>query len=200
MSVSLKKRFEILHRDDFRCHYCGAGSPGAVLEIDHIVPESKGGGDEDTNIVTSCYECNRGKSDSYLGREDRLKEIVVNWMEGGYDRIICSFQLYLLGIEREIQLLFLHNDLDEIYDAIAFRIILEGRDEEVYHALGIVHSTWRPVAPAPTNESATSVIRENDSGVGPARVCTTEVVAPAFVGPARTRTRACALLPCETMR
>jgi len=36
--------------------------------------------------------------------------------------------------------------LDEIYDAIAFRIVLEGRQEEVYHALGIVHSTWRPVA------------------------------------------------------
>ncbi|NQZ97739.1 MAG: bifunctional (p)ppGpp synthetase/guanosine-3',5'-bis(diphosphate) 3'-pyrophosphohydrolase [Myxococcales bacterium] len=36
--------------------------------------------------------------------------------------------------------------LDEIYDTIAFRIIQEGPQENVYAALGIVHSTWAPVA------------------------------------------------------
>jgi GTP pyrophosphokinase len=35
--------------------------------------------------------------------------------------------------------------LDQIYDAIAFRIILEAPTESVYTALGIVHATWRPV-------------------------------------------------------
>jgi GTP pyrophosphokinase len=35
--------------------------------------------------------------------------------------------------------------LDEIYDVIAFRVILEGGQEHVYTALGIVHSIWRPV-------------------------------------------------------
>jgi GTP pyrophosphokinase len=35
--------------------------------------------------------------------------------------------------------------LDEVYDAIAFRVILEGSLEACYHALGIVHTTWRPV-------------------------------------------------------
>ena len=35
--------------------------------------------------------------------------------------------------------------LDQIYDAIAFRIILEGPPEECYTALGVVHATWRPV-------------------------------------------------------
>ena len=35
--------------------------------------------------------------------------------------------------------------LDEIYDVIAFRVILEGSLEACYHALGIVHTTWRPV-------------------------------------------------------
>jgi GTP pyrophosphokinase len=36
--------------------------------------------------------------------------------------------------------------LDEIYDVIAFRVILEGSLEACYHALGIVHTTWRPVS------------------------------------------------------
>jgi GTP pyrophosphokinase len=35
--------------------------------------------------------------------------------------------------------------LDEIYDVIAFRIILDGPQNDVYTALGIIHSIWRPV-------------------------------------------------------
>jgi len=35
--------------------------------------------------------------------------------------------------------------LDDIYDVIAYRMILEGGQEGVYTALGIVHSIWRPV-------------------------------------------------------
>ncbi len=35
--------------------------------------------------------------------------------------------------------------LDQIYDVIAFRIILSGDSDQCYNALGIVHSTWRPV-------------------------------------------------------
>jgi GTP pyrophosphokinase len=35
--------------------------------------------------------------------------------------------------------------IDEIYDVIAFRIVLEGSADAVYAALGIVHSIWRPV-------------------------------------------------------
>jgi GTP pyrophosphokinase len=35
--------------------------------------------------------------------------------------------------------------LDQIYDVIAFRIILDAPQETVYTALGIVHATWRPV-------------------------------------------------------
>jgi GTP pyrophosphokinase len=36
-------------------------------------------------------------------------------------------------------------DLDQIYDMIAFRIVLDGPPETSYAALGIIHGTWRPV-------------------------------------------------------
>ncbi len=36
-------------------------------------------------------------------------------------------------------------DLDELYDVIGFRIILDGAQDQVYTALGVVHATWRPV-------------------------------------------------------
>jgi GTP pyrophosphokinase len=35
--------------------------------------------------------------------------------------------------------------LDEIYDVIAFRVVIDGSQEDVYTALGIIHSIWRPV-------------------------------------------------------
>jgi GTP pyrophosphokinase len=35
--------------------------------------------------------------------------------------------------------------LDEIYDVIAFRVIIDGTQEDVYAALGVAHSIWRPV-------------------------------------------------------
>jgi len=35
--------------------------------------------------------------------------------------------------------------LDEIYDVLAFRIIVDGNTADVYSALGIVHALWRPV-------------------------------------------------------
>jgi GTP pyrophosphokinase len=35
--------------------------------------------------------------------------------------------------------------VDEMYDVIAFRIVLDGSVDAVYTALGIIHGTWRPV-------------------------------------------------------
>jgi hypothetical protein len=59
-------RFRIFERDRFRCQYCGRTPPSIVLEIDHIAPISKGGESGDENLVTSCFECNRGKRDHSL--------------------------------------------------------------------------------------------------------------------------------------
>jgi len=36
-------------------------------------------------------------------------------------------------------------DLEQVYDVIAFRIVLDGPQESVYTALGLIHGTWRPI-------------------------------------------------------
>jgi len=59
-----KLRWEVLKRDKYVCQYCGACGPDVELEVDHIIPVSKGGKTELSNLKTSCIECNRGKSDS----------------------------------------------------------------------------------------------------------------------------------------
>lgn len=60
-------RFEILKRDAFSCQYCGSKPPDVVLEVDHIIPVSRGGQNNPDNLITSCFPCNRGKSDRQLG-------------------------------------------------------------------------------------------------------------------------------------
>ena len=61
MAISKKLRFEVFKRDNFTCQYCGKKSPEVVLETDHIIPLNKGGGDNIENLITSCFDCNRGK-------------------------------------------------------------------------------------------------------------------------------------------
>lgn len=54
-------RYSILERDKFTCQYCGRKAPDVALEVDHIIPVSKGGLDESSNLITSCFECNNQK-------------------------------------------------------------------------------------------------------------------------------------------
>src|SRR5688572_10656762 len=60
-SLSKKLRFTIFARDGFQCQYCGRTPPAVVLEPDHVVPVSAGGADTEENLITACFDCNRGK-------------------------------------------------------------------------------------------------------------------------------------------
>lgn len=63
MAITKKLRFEVFKRDGFQCGYCGKQPPEAILEVDHIEPKSKGGKDDINNLITACFDCNRGKRD-----------------------------------------------------------------------------------------------------------------------------------------
>lgn len=62
-AISTRTRFEIFKRDQFTCQYCGGKPPAVILHIDHITPVSAGGTNDPDNLVTSCRDCNLGKSD-----------------------------------------------------------------------------------------------------------------------------------------
>jgi hypothetical protein len=62
-TIGLSKRYDVMRRDGFQCVLCGASGKNARLEIDHIVPVSKGGSDFKNNLRTLCFKCNRGKRD-----------------------------------------------------------------------------------------------------------------------------------------
>ena len=78
MSISKKIRFEVFKRDNFTCQYCGRKPPKVTLEIDHIVSKFENGTDEIYNLITSCYDCNRGKGKrkiDKISRQDIKKDI-----------------------------------------------------------------------------------------------------------------------------
>lgn len=66
VAVSKRTRFDVFKRDKFACQYCGRCPPAVVLEIDHVTPRASGGGDDEDNLLASCFDCNRGKSDRHL--------------------------------------------------------------------------------------------------------------------------------------
>lgn len=60
-------RESILARDNWTCQRCGNSvynEPNLLLEVDHIIPISKGGKTEPNNLQTLCWRCNRSKSDN----------------------------------------------------------------------------------------------------------------------------------------
>ncbi|HUT56021.1 MAG TPA: HNH endonuclease [bacterium] len=54
-------RLNIFLRDRNTCQYCGRSLPRRELNIDHVVPRSRGGTSVWENVVCSCLECNRRK-------------------------------------------------------------------------------------------------------------------------------------------
>ena len=72
--ISKKTRFDVFKRDSFTCQYCGKSAPDVVLEVDHINPVSKGGDNDISNLITACFDCNRGKRDKKLTENQAIKK------------------------------------------------------------------------------------------------------------------------------
>jgi len=54
-------RFNIYARDESTCQYCGRKFRRTELNLDHVVPRSRGGSTTWENVVCSCVPCNLRK-------------------------------------------------------------------------------------------------------------------------------------------
>lgn len=67
--MTRKLRAYIKERDNFTCCICNNSvynEPNLLLEVDHIIPISKGGMTEENNLQTLCWKCNRAKADKII--------------------------------------------------------------------------------------------------------------------------------------
>lgn len=63
-AITSNLRSKIKERDNYTCQYCGSNiydEPSLLLEIDHIIPVSKGGVSDESNLQVLCWRCNRSK-------------------------------------------------------------------------------------------------------------------------------------------
>lgn len=67
-------RKNIYYRDENTCQYCGKRYKIRDLNIDHVKPRSRGGGDTWSNLVCACIDCNIRKGNR-LPQEAGMKLI-----------------------------------------------------------------------------------------------------------------------------
>lgn len=86
IAVSKSKRFDIFNRDGFTCQYCGRRPPDIILELDHMIAVANGGTNEDLNLISSCSDCNRGKSAKILGDAPPRPDADLHWLQAAQER------------------------------------------------------------------------------------------------------------------
>ena len=108
--------YQVLARDNWTCLSCRRSTKehGIVLYVDHILPRSKGGKDELSNLQTLCLKCNIGKSnrDSTDLRWFRLicraKQgrgmVLKSWTQTGW----TEHRAYMGGCPINLKKLFIH--------------------------------------------------------------------------------------------
>lgn len=97
------KKAYLLEREQWCCIYCGTHASKAKMEIEHVIPKSKGGTDSLDNLVLSCNACNQAKGNqdvqTYLkGKPSVLKRVKahlgINYRDAAH---VNSTRLYVLN-------------------------------------------------------------------------------------------------------
>ena len=144
MAISSSLRALVLERDKFRCWFCGATSQQTQLQVDHIIPQARGGTDTLDNLATLCQKCNRGKSDNYFGNYMRLVisgslprqpyrsalyppvDYQLDALRQLIPQVRGHKQLTLSNFARVIQTGGLRDRINPLYEPLSFATITEG--------------------------------------------------------------------------
>lgn len=162
--LSKKIRFEVLKRDKFTCQYCGAKAPDVILEVDHITPIKEGGTNDILNLITSCRNCNKGKTciklddnSAVIKRQKQAEEIqerreqielMAEWHKqllvettlqiDQINELIQSYHPYILSDngERKIKTLIKRFGFSEVYESFEIALNYYADFDEAFEKLG----------------------------------------------------------------
>ena len=85
--ISGSMRYKVFLRAKNRCENCGISKDEKALEVDHIIPRSKGGKDEFSNYQALCYTCNSQKSNK---DDTHFRKIVESYKNRKKGCIFCN--------------------------------------------------------------------------------------------------------------
>ena len=97
--ISGSIRYEVLKRAKTRCEWCGISNEERAIEVDHIVPRSKGGKDELNNFQALCYVCNTQKSNKDAINVRKYKD---SFNDRDKDCIFCNISKNKIIKENEL--------------------------------------------------------------------------------------------------
>lgn len=80
-------RYQVLSRAQGRCELCGISKDEKALDVDHIVPRSKGGADDISNLQALCYTCNRQKRNT---DNTDFRSLLDQYQERDHNCIFCT--------------------------------------------------------------------------------------------------------------
>jgi ATP adenylyltransferase len=78
-------RFRVLKAGKQRCALCGITAKEKMLDVDHIIPRSRGGSSKEENLQVLCAKCNRSK-----GNKDDTDFRSSNLMNANQDCPFCK--------------------------------------------------------------------------------------------------------------
>lgn len=88
------KRLAIYLRDGMACAWCGATlEDGAKLSLDHIIPHVEGGSNHESNLVTSCCQCNSSRGDRSV---ESFAEAVAGYVNHGVTALEITLRISVL--------------------------------------------------------------------------------------------------------
>ena len=104
--ISMVTQRRVLRRDNYICQICHKPIPDDKVNFDHIIPWSKGGSSDESNIRLLCEACNKMRGNSF---EDQY--LVAHTQEVFYDpepispdMVTDLLQLFLVAIELNTKL------------------------------------------------------------------------------------------------
>lgn len=99
----IDKKAYLLERENYCCIYCDIHASKVKMQIEHVVPKSKGGTDSINNLVLACESCNQAKGNLDLevflkGKPNILqrvkKHLDINYRDAAH---VNSTRLYLIN-------------------------------------------------------------------------------------------------------
>ena len=126
--MTTKLRKQIKERDNYTCRQCGNSifaEPNLLLEIDHIIPISKGGLTKESNLQTLCWKCNRKKGAAYVGLQPDEKALHSDARKTSLKTTKKQGMTTVVGYGREFELQMETGEIEK------FIILNEGDNNEV---------------------------------------------------------------------
>lgn len=98
-SVEVETAARVFARDHFCCVYCGFDGSTferwRYLAVDHFIPQSRGGSNDETNLKTACIDCNSMKASFRFETVEEARQKIAEWIAGERRAFETAFAPYI---------------------------------------------------------------------------------------------------------